>query len=142
MHIDLLGHGGGDFVGAVIASYRATERDPFKTITKPVSWPRAEVAAFVTELRAAISAPAESARRLQVSDSSRSVYLAFDLIGHGEGVQFAVDDGESTPLHWKLRGCPIEISDEHRRALTERWHAVLARFGVEALYTELTGAAP
>lgn len=132
-------------MGAAVASYRSRAQ-PTKTASRPASWPRTEVVAFVAELRMAVTAvPVETDAGKDagsVVDTSQSVYLAFDIVGEHGGAQFVVDDGESRPLNWKLRGCELEISDSARRTLTTRWRALRQRFGADALFTELSGAAP
>ncbi|MBP9205798.1 MAG: hypothetical protein KBG28_17625 [Kofleriaceae bacterium] len=140
--VALRGHGGGDFEGVAQAVYRPDPRQPYRAAHAPASLPRAEVEALIDAFVDGLTTPASEARpRIVMTDSSHSTYLAIDLVDEqaSDGVQFAVDRGEDTPLPWRLRGCAQAVSSATQADLTRRWEALRARLGVPALRATLTG---
>jgi hypothetical protein len=150
-HVDFYRLGDADtFEGIASGSFRHHARSPIQSASKPVTFPRADATKLLTTLRDGVQVPPDDASTVVVTDSSRSVVvsieaMAFDpRIGRhpNDYVQFFVDDGETEPQAWNIRGCSYRPPHATRKLLQNTTEALAARLGNDAMLQQLEAQAP
>lgn len=141
VHADFHAYAGGDtFHGTVTATFRAYPDRPAKVATRTLALTRAEVRGLLVALRDGILTPPRAGgREVLVTDSSQSILRAIDASGPGalRHVQLFVDDAQTEPHRWGIRGCATDPPLAARRAVQRTVEAFLHRLGRDALLKQV-----